>query len=146
MVIVFLLAAAAAQPSAEAVRLGDEIARHGALAALLPLKEQQDSSELLAEDKTLSAAEQAQLRTTVHRLYAEGEERISGASGRAYAERLSLADLRTVAAFYRTDAATRFQEAMPAAIMATMQSFGNIDIKKDARTAFCKDTGKLCGK
>lgn len=146
MVIMLFLAAAAAQPSAEAIRLGNEIARHGTLAALLPLKEQQDIAELLAEDKGLSAAEQAQVRATVKRLYAEGEERLFNATGRAYAERLSLADLRRVAAFYRTGAAKRFQDAVPAAIIATMQSVGEVDIKKDARLATCKDTGKLCGK
>lgn len=146
MVIALLLAAAAAQPSAEALRLGNEIAQHGTLAAVLPLKEQQDTAELLAEDKSLTAAEQAQVRATVKRLYADGTKRLFEATGRAYAERLSLADLRVVAAFYRTGAAKRFKSATPAAIMATMKSVGEVDLKKDARSAICKDTGKLCGK
>lgn len=144
MVIALLLAAAA--PSAEALRLGNEIAAHGTLAALLPIKEQQDTAELLAEDKTLSAADQAKVRATVKRFYADGEKRLFEATGRAYAERLSLADLRSVAAFYRSPAAKRFQAAVPAAILATMQTVGNIDLKNDARTAICKETGKLCAK
>jgi len=144
MVIALLLAAA--QPSDEALRLGNEIAAHGTLAALLPLKQQQDTAELLAEDKTLSAAEQAKVRATVDRLYAEARKRLFAATGRAYADRLSLSDLRTVAAFYRTPAARRFQAAVPAAIVATMKTVGDIDLKKDARTAICKDTGKLCAK
>ena len=32
------------------------------------------------------------------------------------------------------------------AIMATMKSVGDVDLKKDARTALCKDIGKLCAK
>ena len=146
MVILLALAAAAAQPSPEALQLGTEIARHGTLAALNPLKEQQDSAELLAEDKNLTDAEQAQLRATVKRLYAQAEQRLFSATGRAYAERLSLGDLRAVATFYRTPAALRFQQAVPAAIVATMKTVGEIDLKKDVRTSFCKDTGKLCGK
>ena len=146
MVIAFLLAAAAAHPSPEALRLGNEIARHGTLAALLPLKKQQDTAELLAEDRSLTAAQQAKLRATVKRLYADGEKKLFDATGRAYAERMSLSDLRTVAAFYRTGAAKRFQAVVPVAIMTTMQQVGEIDLKKDARTAFCKETGKLCGK
>ena len=146
MVILLALVAAAAQPSPEALKLGAEIARHGTLASLLPLKEQQDTAELLAEDKNLTAAEQAQLQATVKHLYAAAEERLFSATGRAYAERLSLGDLRAVAAFYRTPTATRFQQAVPAAIVATMKTVGEIDLKKDARTSFCKDTGKLCGK
>jgi glutathione S-transferase len=146
MVILIALAAAAAQPSLEALRLGDEIARHGTIAALLPLKEQQDTADLLAEGKTLSPAEQEQLRTTVKRLYADAEKRLFSATGRAYAERLSIADLRAVAAFYRTGAATRFQQALPGVIVATMKSVGEIDLKKDARSDFCKQTGKLCSR
>ena len=144
MVIAILLAAA--QPSAEALRLGEEIAAQGTLAALLPLKEQQDTAELLTEDTTLNAAEQAKVRAAVKQLYADAEKRLFAATGRAYAERLSLSDLRTVVAFYRSPAAKRFQSAVPAAIVATMKSVGEVDLKKDARTAICKDTGKLCAK
>jgi len=144
MVIALLLAAA--QPSAEALRLGNEIAAHGTLAALLPLKQQQDTAELLAEGKTLSAADQAKVRATVQRLYVDAKKRLFSATGRAYAERLSLADLRTIAAFYRTGASKRFQAAVPTAIVATMKAVGEVDLKKDARVAVCKETGKLCAK
>jgi len=144
MVIALLLAAA--QPSTEALRLGNEIARHGTLAALLPLKEKQDTAELLAEDKSLSVTERAKVQATVKRLYADEAKKLFSATGRAYAERLSLADLRTIAAFYRTGASKRFQAVVPAAIMTTMKAVGEVDLKKDARTDFCKETGKLCAK
>lgn len=149
MVIILMLAAAAAaaapaEPSPEAVRLGVEIAEHGTLAALLPLKQQQDIAELLAEDKSLSAAQQTQLKTTTESLYAAAQRRLFTATGRAYAERLSLADLRRIAAFYRSPAAARFQAAVPVAIVQTMKAVGDLDLKKEARAAFCKDTGKLC--
>lgn len=146
VIALLLLAATTPAPSAEALRLGNEIARHGTLAALLPMKEQQDTLELLAEDKTLSGAEQAKLREMVKRLYADGEAKLFAATGRVYAERLSVADLRAIAAFYRSSAAGRFQQVVPSAIMTAMQQVGQVDLKKDARTAFCKETGKLCGK
>ena len=139
-------AAAAAQPSAEALKLGREIAGHGTLAALLPLKQEQDTRELLDEAKDLTPAEQAQLRATVERHYSKGKERLFAATGRVYAEKLSLKDLRAIAAFYRSAAAARFQTVVPTAIATTMQQVGDVDVKKDARAAFCKETGKLCGK
>jgi hypothetical protein len=146
MVIALLLAAAAAQPSPEALRLGREIAAHGTLAALLPLKQQQDTADLLGEDKTLSAAEQAQVKQLMAAKYAQAQARLFDLIGRSYAERLSLADLQSVAAFFGTPAAARFQAALPGAIGATMQSLRAVDLKTDVRAAFCKQTGKLCTK
>ena len=146
MVILLALAAATAQPSPEALRLGREIARSGTLAALLPLMKQQQVGELVAAHPELSAAEQAKLRATAEAVFAKGRDRILDAEGSAYARNLPIADLRAVAAYYRTGAARRMQVALPKVIASTMQSMQGVDFKADVLAAYCKDTGKLCAK
>jgi hypothetical protein len=148
MVTILLLAAAAAaaQPSVEAQRLGRELANHGTLAALLPVIKAQEVHDLLASHKNLSAADQARLRRVADGVFARGRERLLTATGRAYAEKLSVADLRKLVAFYRTPVADRAQAALPLVIGETMRSVGKMDFKGDVLAAFCKETGKLCGK
>jgi hypothetical protein len=141
-----LLAAAAAQPSPEAMRLGQEIARSGTLAALLPLMKEQQIKELLGAHPELSSADQAKLRITAERIFESGRNRILDGEARAYAANLSLADLRVAAAYYRTAAARRMQAALPKVIATTMQSVQGLDFKADVRAAYCKETAKLCGK
>ena len=146
MVILLLLAAAATQPSPEALRLGREIAGSGTLAALLPLMKQQQVGELIAAHPELGSSDQAQLRVTADRVFTSGRDRILDAEGRAYAVNLSLGELRTIAEFYRTTAAKRLRVALPKVIQSTMGAMQGVDFKADVLAAYCKETGKLCGK
>ena len=139
--LAFVLGAAA--PSAEAERLGRELADAGTLAAVLPLIQAKETEELVAQSE-LTDAEKAALRVTAKQVYEAGRERLLSATGKAYAERLSVDDLRTLIAFERSDAAKRYRGAMPSAVGAAMEAAGPMDFKKDVRAAFCKDTGKLC--
>ena len=92
----------------------------------------------------LTDAEKSALRVTAKRVFEEGRERLMTATGKAYAERLSVEDLRALVAFEQSDAARRYRGAMPGAITAAMQAVGQMDFKKDVRAAFCKESGKLC--
>jgi hypothetical protein len=141
-----LAAAAAAQPSAEAQRLGRQLADHGTLAALLPMMKAKEVEELLSSHKELKPAEQQQLRAVANRVFEQGRDRLLDATGRAYAERLSVADLKKLVAFYQTPAAARFQTVLPAVIGDTIANVGKMDFKADVLAAYCKETGKLCGK
>ena len=145
MVILALLLAAA-EPSAEALALGRQVADSGTLAALLPLMQQKETEELIAAHKELTAAEQEKLRATAASVYEIGRERLMQAEARAYAERLSIDDLRAVAAFQGSEAGKRQRAAMPGVIGDTIQNAGKIDFKADVIAAYCKDTGKLCEK
>lgn len=130
--------------TSQAEALGREIAENGMLANLLPLVAQRDTEELVAAHPELSAAEQGQLRATSARIFAAGRDRLLTATARAYAQRMSLAQLRRVVAFYRTPAARALREATPAAMIETMQAVAGIDLKRDVQAAFCRDTGRLC--
>lgn len=135
-----------AEPSPEALALSRELAETGTLAAVLPLVQAKETEELVANNPDLSPAERDQLRAIAKATFRQGRERIMDATARAYAERLSLEDLRALAAFQKSEAARRYRELMPEAIAAAMQKIGPMDYKGDVRTAFCKETGKLCDK
>ena len=143
MVIVALMLAAAA-PSPEALRLGRQLAESDALASLLPLISAKETEELVAAHSGLSAADQAALRATAKRVFEAGRDRLMAVTGRAYAERLSVPDLRRLVAFQKTGAARRYRAAAPLAIAATMQSARRMDFKGDVAAAFCRERGKLC--
>ena len=135
---------ALAVPTAEAESLGRELAEGGTLAALLPLMKEKETADLVAEAKDLSDADKARLRATAGRIFDAGRDRLLSATGHAYAERLSIADLKALVDFHRSGAAKRAQAAMPQVIAATMQAVGPMDFKADVRKAFCGETGKLC--
>ena len=147
MVNLLLVAAiATAQPSSEALRLGQEIARSGTLAALLPLMKEQQIKELVAAHPELQPSDQAKLRETAEAVFESGRDRILESEGRAYAANLSVPDLREVAHYYRTGAARRMQAALPKVIFQTMAAMQGVDFKADVLAAYCKHTGKLCPK
>jgi hypothetical protein len=142
--LLLLAAAAAAQPSAEAMRLGRQLADHGTLAALLPLMKAKETEELLTDATDLSASEKERLRKLADETFEKGRNRLLDATAAEYAKRLSVADLRALVRFYETPAAKRLQAATPKVIAGTMQNVGKMDFKADVRKAFCEQTGKLC--
>jgi hypothetical protein len=141
-----LVAAAVAQPSAEALKLGRQIAETGTLATVLPLVQQKETEELIAAHPELNAAGKARLRATARRVYETGRERLMQAEARAYAQRLSIGDMRTVIAFQSGAAGKRYRAAIPGVIADTMRQIGKMDFKGDVLAAYCKETGRLCAK
>jgi hypothetical protein len=131
-------------PTAEALRLGRELADAGTLAHLLPLMESAQVADLLGENVDMAAGDQAALRATAHRVFVGGAERLLAAEGLSYARLLSLGELRDVVGFERSAAGQAYRAATPQVITATMAAVGKIDFKGEVRAAFCKEKGKLC--
>ena len=59
-------------PTAEALRLGRELADAGTLAHLLPLMESAQVAELVGENADMAAGDQAALRTSAHKVFGGG--------------------------------------------------------------------------
>lgn len=131
-------------PSAEQIALGRRLAEAGTLAALLPIKVASDTEELLAEHPEWSDADKAALRATAGEQAEAATERLIDATGRAYAARLSIEDMRVLVAFNDSPLAKRGRAATPAVILETMAKVGELDFKGDTRKAFCAKTGKGC--
>jgi hypothetical protein len=141
-----LLALALAQtaPSAEAEALGKRLAETGTLAAILPEIVAKDREELVAQHPELGEADKAALRASADEAARAGIDRLLGAIGHGYAERLSVEDLRALVAFNEGAAAKRWREATPGAVGAALGSLGDLNLKADALKLFCAKTGKLC--
>jgi hypothetical protein len=146
MVTALLLAAAAAQPSAEALRLGRQLAETGTLATVLPLVQQKETEELVAAHPELNAAGKDLLRSTAQAVYRQGRDRLMQAEASSYAQTLSIGDLRAAVAFQNSPSGKRYRAAIPQVIADTMRQLGKMDFKGDVLAAYCKETGKLCGK
>ena len=144
--VIALLLAAAAHPSPEALRLGRQLAETGTLATLLPMIQQKETEDLVADHPELSAAEKDRLRAVAKSVFERGRDRLMDAEAHAYAKRLSIRDLRAAVSFQSSPAGRRTRAAMPGVIGDTMKSVGKMDFKGDVRAAYCTETGKLCGK
>ncbi|KQN19264.1 hypothetical protein ASE86_12170 [Sphingomonas sp. Leaf33] len=144
MILLALLLQATPAPTAEAARLGTEIARSGTFSQIAPVLVQQQTDELVRDTKGLSLADQAALRAVAAETGRTMVDRVTERMGVAYAGALSTADMRTILAFNRTDAARRYRAAEPNAMAAAAQSMGGMDFKRDVLKAFCATTGKGC--
>ena len=85
-----------------------------------------------------------QLREIGDRKAAELVGRAIEADARAIAAQLSIEDLRAIAEFSASPASRHQREAMPAIVMATMQTLGSVDYKGDVIAEFCSETQLLC--
>ena len=65
---------ASATPTAEAERLGRELAEAGTLAALLPVIQAKETDEVIAAHPGLSDSEKTALRVTAGRVYEQGRD------------------------------------------------------------------------
>jgi hypothetical protein len=137
---------AISSPSPEALRLGRELAESGTLATVLPVIQKKETDELVAAHIELSKADKARLRTVAGEVYRQGYDRLMQAEARAYAEKLSIGDLRAIAAFQKSRAGRRYKAAIPGVVMQTMKAVGGMDFKADVTAAFCRQTGKLCAR
>ncbi|HTI31786.1 MAG TPA: DUF2059 domain-containing protein [Sphingomonas sp.] len=144
--ILATLALLAAAPSAEAERLGIEVAKLGTLASLLPIVTAKEAEELVAEHPELGDSEKRDLRDTARRVANEARERLMRLTGHAYATRLSEGDMRAILAFDASPAGRAYRAAIPPAIVETVQNAGKVDYKGDVLAAFYAKTGKACPK
>jgi hypothetical protein len=124
-------------PSAEAVALGTRLAETGTLASLLPMMAAKETDELVARYPDLSPEKVAELRRVAAATFATGKANLFAAEGRAYAERLSVADLRVLAARNGDAVSRRYRAAAPAVIASAMGVMGSMDFKGDTLAAFC---------
>jgi len=144
--MLLLVAAAAAQPSPEALKLGRQLAEGGFLASVLPTLQMKETEEIIAAHPELSGNEKAALRVTSQRVYETGREKLMQAEAESYARRMTLDDLRAVAAFQGSAAGKSYAETRSEVVEDVMPVIGKMDFKGDVAAAFCKETGKLCAK
>lgn len=134
----------ASAPTAEADALGKKVAEGGMLAALLPLAIAKDVAELVGKHPELDAAGKDRLRATAMALGSTKVDALMTTIGHQYALRLSLADLKALAAFNATEAASNRRAAEPLVIASSMKALDGFDLQKTAWAQFCKDPAAKC--
>ncbi|RYD57234.1 MAG: DUF2059 domain-containing protein [Sphingomonadales bacterium] len=144
MILLYAIALLAPDPTPEALALGKRLAETGTLAALLPIIMAKETEELLAEHSELGDADKATLRAIATEQGKAGVDRLMTATGRAYADKLSVEDLRVLVTFNEGEAGRKWREATPGVIVSAMGEVGQLDFKGDTRKAFCAKTGKGC--
>lgn len=142
--LLLLLAQAGLAP--EQLRLGEELARSGTLATILPAMVAKDADELVRDHPELSAAEQAELRRVALEMAEASAARLYRAMGDGYARRLSAEDMRALIAWNTGPLARRYRAAELPTVAEAMGKLGGMDLKKDSMAAFCAKTGKLCAR
>ena len=142
--LILQAAAAAPAPSAEAVDLGKRVAASGMLARMIPLIGDKEASEIIADHPELTATDQAQLRQLAVTKALEGRDKLVAAMGTAYAAKLSIEDMKAIAAFNESGAAQRLKDVEPQAIQAAVTILSGFDYKGSVVKDFCAKTGKAC--
>jgi hypothetical protein len=146
LVLMLALLLQAAAPGPEAIALGERLARSGTLASLIPEITARDTEQLVAAHPELDVADVTALRRIAAETAERGAGQLYAAMGRAYAERLSKADLKRLVAYAEGDLSRRYREAGKGAVVAATAQMQGMDFKKDVAAAFCAKTGKLCPK
>jgi hypothetical protein len=144
MMLLLAILASAATP--EEVELGTRLARSGNVASIIPVIEMRQTEELIKAMPHLTKAERDRFRATAHAVAEKGTDFLFRAEGRAYAERLSLADLKALIAFEESEVAKRKRAVEPAVTVATMEAMRGFNFKQEVMKAFCAENKKLCPK
>ncbi|WP_298812395.1 hypothetical protein [uncultured Sphingomonas sp.] len=132
--------------SSEALMLARRLAQTGTLTTIIPLMVEKDLSDLVAEDKTLTPAERAQVQAKGRELARAKTAELIERMAAGYAARLSLADLRQLAAAAASPAAARKRAADLPITLSTMQAIGPFDLKKQTAAATCAAYRLLCAR
>lgn len=146
MILALLLLQAATAPSAEAVDLGKRVAASGMLARMIPQIGDKEAGEIIADHPELTVTDQAQLRQVAVAKALEGRDKLIAAMGTAYAAKMSIDDLRTIATFNESAAAQHLKDVEPQAIQAAVTVLSGFDYKASVLKDFCAKTGKACPK
>jgi len=128
----------------EAMALAREIAANGFLPALVPLQTASEIDGMVKDNPDLTPAEIETLRTIGARHAEQLRAKLIDLDAKAYADALSLSDLRALAMFERSEAAAHRRDAMPQIMMSVVTSLGEVDYGGGVKKEFCSQTGKLC--
>lgn len=144
--MILMLYLAAGAPSPEAERLGRELAASRSIEVILPAIAAKETDEVIAQHPELTTTDAELLRQTGQKVATEARDKLVEAFGHRYAVSLTIADLRSLVRFNRTEAARHYRAAMPAVTLEGLASIGKLDFKADLTKAFCAQTSKLCSK
>ncbi|HTU11173.1 MAG TPA: DUF2059 domain-containing protein [Allosphingosinicella sp.] len=144
-------APAAAQPAvttapidAAQAALGRRLAEAGELNALLGAVGTAEVAQIAASTPDLSDAERTRLREVGMATLQAGRARITAALGDAYARHFSRDQLTEILAFVESTTGRAYAGALLQVLPQVVGAIQGVDLGRDIRAAFCRETGKLC--
>lgn len=135
---------APAAPDPAQAALGRRLAEAGDLNALLGAVGGAEIEGMAANTPGLSDAERTRLRQLGGEVLASGRARVVGALGEAYARHFTRAQLEQILAFLESPAGRAYVGALPHILPQIATTIQGVDLGRDVRAAFCRETGKLC--
>jgi hypothetical protein len=130
-------------PAAQAA-LGRRLAELGDFNAMIGAMGHGEIEALAANTPDLTGAERARLRQVGEGVLASGRARILAALGDAYGRHFTAGQLRAIIAFLESPSGRAYVGALPQLLPQIATATQGIDLGRDVRAAFCRETGKLC--
>jgi hypothetical protein len=130
-------------PAAQAA-LGRRLAELGDFNAMIGAMGHAEIEAMAANMPDLTDAERARLRQVGERVLASGRARLLGAVGDAYGRHFTAGQLRAIIAFLESPAGRAYVGALPQLLPEIAAATQGVDLGRDVRAAFCRETGKLC--
>lgn len=146
--IALLIATAlsSAPASAEALRLGEQLARIGSFGTITGAMGAAQTEELVKSIPSATPAEQQQLRALATAHLAAIRVTTTAKVGAIYARHFTLPELRAITRFYASSAGHALTRETIASLPEIAGALQGIDFKGEVSAVFCKETGKLCAK
>jgi hypothetical protein len=139
------IGATASTPSAEAIRLGQELAKSGEIASLFGnFIEEQDFKRLLDQVEDLPQIDRAKLENIAFDEARHMRASYFERTGNIYAQSLSIQDLRDLVAASNSPAAGRFRKIASETMLDTAPKIDSQQWRSRVKARFCNETGKLC--
>jgi hypothetical protein len=129
----------------ERAALGRRLAELGEFNAVTGAMGRAEVEAMARETPDLSDAERARLRAVGTQVLAAGRARVLARVGDAYARHFTLPQLRAIVRFLASPAGRAYVGALPRLLPAIAAAMQGVDLRRDVRARFCRETGKLCG-
>lgn len=130
-------------PPAQAA-LGRRLAELGDFNAIIGAMGHAEIERMATNTPDLTDAERARLRQVGEAVLATGRGRALTLVGDIYAHHFTADQLTAIVAFLESPPGRAYVGALPRLLPQMAMSMQGVDLGRDIRAAFCRETGKLC--
>jgi hypothetical protein len=130
--------------SAQQSALGRRLAAAGDFNAIIGAMGRAEIESMATNTPDLTEPERAIMRRLGGEVLAAGRARILAVVGDAYARHFSADQLVAILAFLESPAGRAYIGALPHLLPQIGGAMQGVDLGRDVRAAFCRETGKLC--
>jgi hypothetical protein len=130
-------------PAAQAA-LGRRLAELGDFNAIVGAMGHAEIEAMATGTPDLTGAERARLRQVGEGVLTSGRARMLTIVGDIYGRHFTAGQLRAIIAFLESPSGRAYVGALPQLLPQIAMAMQGVDLRRDVRAAFCRETGKLC--